>query len=122
MFTFEKKPLFENGTKFSDLFSNFTKRDTNPNKQNIAENSIHYGRPLKISAHITFQKNGYNFMNFVPSKELINSIQDNMLYIDRDSIYFDTVIFDNTFDVYANYNLIIGSRLIGTFNNSELPV
>jgi len=44
-----------------------------------------------------------------------------MLAIDYDKIYFEIIIFDDYFDVYAKYNQIIGSRLISRIPLEELP-
>ena len=62
-------------------------------------------------------------LTVMPSPALLDAIADNMLAIDRDSIYFHIVIHeDGQAVVYAKYNLIIGSRKFATIPASEIPL
>ena len=120
-YTFQPKPVFNGNTKLKSLFTITGKADTKPN----GRKSLKYKTgALTVSGWLSFScRDGWiDSVDIIPSEKLLKAIQDNMLYIEYDNIYFEAIPFseEGKFSLYAKYNLIIGSRLLGWFKLSEL--
>lgn len=58
-----------------------------------------------------------------PKKFLIDYIHSNMISLQTTGpIYFRLIFFKDHADLYAEYNSIIGQRLIGRIDNSSIPL
>ena len=130
-----KKPAFEN-VNFSDLFTNWDVADTTVTKNGIKH------RWDEIVRKTTYGKEGFNHSNnfsnrsyiqgwlcfsdhrgysldVLPSVELAEWIDENMLKIEGDRIYFQIQVREDGYFLSAYYNKIIGSRLLAIFPLTE---
>ena len=123
IFNTPQKPAFEY-TKFSDLFTEWTKADTTITRKGIKHTYPEILRPdCKTPAYIqcwlTFSGHKFDSLDVLPTQELIEYVDKNMLAIDYDRIYFEIVTRDDCYALRANYNQILGSRLLAIFPLTE---
>ena len=115
---FEKpQAYFETGVKLSDLMGDFEKHIF---LSNIPEITRKENKKSFIQFWLTIDK-PYTSYQFKPTQKLIDAVNELMICVERDRIYFKVIVFDDCFHLYAQYNLIIGSRFLGKFDLSELP-
>ena len=109
-YTFQSKPVFNGNTKLKSLFTITGKADTKPNGR---KSTKYKTGALTVSGWLSFScRDGWiDSVDIIPSEKLLKAIQDNMLYIEYDNIYFEAIPFseEGKFSLYAKYNLIIGS-------------
>ena len=126
-----KQPIFSD-TKFSDLFTIITKDESidiphiNPAWVNYGVNPPikHKAEKSRITGFMSFRVIGGGWKDSIyvkPSDSVVEFIKNNMLAIQNDSISFRVVIFPNgDADIYADYNLILGSWYIARVSAKEL--
>jgi len=119
----EQTPAFEN-IPLSDLLSITGEHDTNPAKQETLTKKFKIGGKLVQGwLNVSYRSDGKYMpsLDVVPSVKLLRYVNENMLDIEYDQIYFEAIPFsDGTMKLYARYNQIIGSRFLGWFDASEL--
>lgn len=127
MSTERAAPLIAGVRKFDELFSRFAYRHDND-----VRGVDWQGRDVitgdratsKIgpSIHWTDANDVYTYGRAVPSQEVVDAVRANMLCIKYDSIYFVLHLDDDgTARVYAQYNQIIGNRLLAVVDASTIP-
>lgn len=124
-----KKQMIEKGIKYKKflelrqyvdyLYSRVPKTDLNRIEQcftglsNVKNNLVLHAGLITVSCYINSTScKSFPYSYGIPSKEILKTIQNNMIYIDNDSIYFEIIEFENNYHLYAKYNQIIGSRLL----------
>lgn len=80
---------------------------------------------VPVGPYLTFRNSGtYRPSLWVtPSKWVVDYIEAHMLIIENDSIYFELIHFpeNGIYNLYAHYNLILGSRLICAIAADSVP-
>lgn len=116
-------PAFD-GRKFAELFDVLGKWNQDAHHTQLSGGHVVSGWLSFTLTRSYAEKNAIPFIASLKvsvSKEVLTWINSHMLAIKYDRIYFDAVVFDdNSVAIYAKYNQIIGSRLIGWFDLSEL--
>jgi hypothetical protein len=117
---YERIPAFPEGTKLSELLTITGNHDTNPRKQDGTKLFKAGGKI--VQGWLSFSHRG----EYLPSKDILpsplvlNWIDNHMLSITYDQIYFEAIPFDDgRVSLYAKYNQIIGSHLLGWFTAEE---
>jgi len=125
------KPIFEN-KKFSELFTIVSKEESR-DIPHVNPAWINYGvtPPVKHKAEKS-RITGFMYFRVIdgewkdsiyvkPSDSVVEFIKNSMLAINHDSISFKVVIFSNgDADIYAEYNLIIGSWYLARVSAKEI--
>jgi hypothetical protein len=115
----KKTCLIEGTFPFSKFFLNPTKFIYKENYKPI------YYKGLCVSNYLQmrYMDDSIPHHSFAiePTSELLD-LMDDMLRIDKDSIYFELIVYtDNTAMLIAKYNLIIGSRWIAMIDVDSIP-
>jgi len=114
----ERIPVFTD-IKITELFAAWSNHDTNPKLKTREIQLNNFDNNVKatfLQCWLNFSHDiGRESLNVVPTMKLINWVKEHMLMIDYDRIYFSIVVFEDHFDLYVKYNLIIGSRFLGSF-------
>ena len=117
---FEKpQAFFETGVRLSELMGDFDNHQNFSQIPEIQRKSVKYPSFIQFWLNVPDTNKSYQF---TPTKKLIDAVESSMIACEYDRIYFSVIMRNNdTFDLYATYNLIIGSRFLGNFELSELP-
>lgn len=117
----KKESLFGKNTKVKTLFKVVNVWDSSAiydkSKDQIQE---YKADSLTIQGWLRFSGHELDSLLIIPTKKLLGKIAESMLYIEYDRIYFEAIPFGDKVDLYARYNLIIGSRYLGRFNLAEI--
>ena len=118
---FIEKLLIKEVCQFLDFFSEYAPYD----KNSKAFKAIPFGGKATIGNYLEVcraQTACRYFYNVKPTDKLVELINNHMISVDYDQIYFTIMIYpDNTAMLIMKYNQIIGSRWIAMIDINSIP-